>query len=94
MPTIIGDVTIYDPAEWAEHIAHLSQYRTIHTASDFDYIFSNRPIPTASNNAVAFPAAFYALKAAALRGDVALVTKIYEEDWLPHTTYCADRRAV
>jgi hypothetical protein len=93
MPTTDGEVTVYNPTEWAAHLAYLAQHRTNHTASDEDYIFCGRPIPSARNGADAFPAAFYALKEAALRGDLGLVMRVYEEDWLPLTMTTASTTA-
>lgn len=75
-----------EPEAWKAHIAELrkecAKNRKPHQE---DYETCGRIMPTASNGAPAFPDCYHRLKEAALRGDLALVKTIYEEEWLPHT---------
>lgn len=86
LPTMDGDLIIHGDAEWDAMISQLrEQNRENSKPDDCDYIVCGRKIPTASNGAEAFPNAYYRLKEAALRGDLALVKTIYEEEWLSET---------
>ena len=80
------EIIVHDAASWDALIAEMNKQRGDPFKPDnSDYIACGRTIPTASNGAQAFPNAYYTLKEAALRGDLALVKTIYEEEWLPYT---------
>jgi hypothetical protein len=80
------EVIFHDAAAWDATISELrKQCDDPFKPDNSDYIVCGRTIPTASNSAQAFLDAYYRLKEAALRGDLALVKTIYEEEWLPHT---------
>jgi len=64
-------------AERAAFIAQLREHQHQYPPTETDYLFCGRKMPTDSNDAEAFPDAFYALKEAALHGEVALVKTIY-----------------
>jgi hypothetical protein len=86
MPIIEGNVVYHNEEEWAAFTSQLEEHRRQNfNPAEIDYLVCGRKMPTASNGAEAFPAAYYALKEAALRADLALVKKIYEEEWLSHT---------
>lgn len=81
-----GDLIIHGDAEWDATISQLREQRRENSKpADSDYIVCGRKIPTASNGAEAFPDAYYRLKEAALRGDLALVKTIHEGEWITHT---------
>jgi hypothetical protein len=79
-------VVFHTDAERAAFNSQLEEQRRQNfNPAEEDYLFCGRKVPTANNGAEAFPDAFYALKEAALRGDLALVKTIYEKEWLSHT---------
>ena len=86
LSTMEPEEIFHDAAAWDATISELrKQCDDPFKPDNSDYIVCGRTIPTASNGAQAFPDAYYRLKEAALRGDLALVKTIYEEEWLPHT---------